>query len=622
MEPERNNNPKRKVAPFIKKLFLIVNEIRHHHIISYCTHAGIKVHDMGLLETQVLPEYFSHNNYRSFTRQLSAYSFFKTKFDDDDGWVWANNHFVQGRPELLPKIIRRKQKQCDDERLQPPKGSKLLQCVAQAIPNIIIPSSSQISQQQETAAVDGDVVDDELLQKDDRLTPLSARFAVPNKQLLLLDDDHQQQHHRQQVSSSVSTTASSRPFSELLRSASYYDQSYGDDDDRFEHDVHRANKRTRILPVTNDDEEESTRGDDATIFTPKDHRSSISCWGPHHFTSSIIMNTTAAKPTVQRRIGSIFADSDDEDSSSTRPASSIGGWKNNSSVSSAPVAEFSFLKPVPQRGAMEYMSETAYRQVPNDDDDVDELDNYSSGKSQKRKYKESCNMSTLAQFALLNGNNGILPTLTFPSPVPPSPAPKNEPRISFDSSFMSPNLKLPGTTGAALVSPTSSFSSSSSATPSATPQQKRSNNVDQDLYTQIQNSNNIVYRSSHFFGSEEVDEEESDRNDEKQQGEGELLANFIFHHQQSSSTAMMKGDSPSSKIKDEYGSTVITNLSAFDDSFNDFFSDDGENSKTQDGTQTEDINYNICFGDSIRHCGGRVILATEFEDDESTISYV
>lgn len=75
------------------------------------------IQNVQVLSSKVLPQYFKHDRFTSFVRQLNFYSFRKEKHDvvrvadcnDDDGkrWHFRHEYFIRGKPELLTKIVRR-----------------------------------------------------------------------------------------------------------------------------------------------------------------------------------------------------------------------------------------------------------------------------------------------------------------------------------------------------------------------------------------------------------------------------------------------------------------------------------------------------------------------------------
>lgn len=75
------------------------------------------VKDVQVLSTKFLPQYFKHNQFSSFARQLNFYGFQKEKDDcvrvadcetgDERRWHFSHEHFLRGKPERLSKIIRK-----------------------------------------------------------------------------------------------------------------------------------------------------------------------------------------------------------------------------------------------------------------------------------------------------------------------------------------------------------------------------------------------------------------------------------------------------------------------------------------------------------------------------------
>ena len=106
---DKTNN---KVAPFLSKLSTLVTSMPTE--VGGWTDDGLSflVND-ELASRTVLPQYFSHTNFRSFCRQLSCYGFRKTRrrklsqANGQSGWSeFQHALFQRDRPELLCLIRR------------------------------------------------------------------------------------------------------------------------------------------------------------------------------------------------------------------------------------------------------------------------------------------------------------------------------------------------------------------------------------------------------------------------------------------------------------------------------------------------------------------------------------
>ncbi|KAG5528796.1 hypothetical protein RHGRI_029452 [Rhododendron griersonianum] len=93
-------------APFLSKTYELVEDGSSDEVISWneegTTFVVWKTADFA---RDLLPNYFKHNNFSSFVRQLNTYGFRKTV---PDKWEFANENFKRGQKELLTQIRRRK----------------------------------------------------------------------------------------------------------------------------------------------------------------------------------------------------------------------------------------------------------------------------------------------------------------------------------------------------------------------------------------------------------------------------------------------------------------------------------------------------------------------------------
>lgn len=93
-------------APFLTKTYDLVEDPTTDHIVSWGqSHTTFIVWRPSEFATHILPNYFKHNNFSSFVRQLNTYGFKKIVAER---WEFGNENFKKGERKLLLEIQRRK----------------------------------------------------------------------------------------------------------------------------------------------------------------------------------------------------------------------------------------------------------------------------------------------------------------------------------------------------------------------------------------------------------------------------------------------------------------------------------------------------------------------------------
>ena len=96
-------------AKFPEKLHQMLEEIRQkgdESIVSWLPHGrAFRVHKKQQFVETILPTFFGHSNYTSFTRQLNLYSFHRIKAGEDKG-AYHHELFLRSHPYRSHKMVR------------------------------------------------------------------------------------------------------------------------------------------------------------------------------------------------------------------------------------------------------------------------------------------------------------------------------------------------------------------------------------------------------------------------------------------------------------------------------------------------------------------------------------
>eukprot|EP00160_Parvularia_atlantis_P014980 Unigene4053_Nuclearia_a/m.12315 Unigene4053_Nuclearia_a/g.12315 ORF Unigene4053_Nuclearia_a/g.12315 Unigene4053_Nuclearia_a/m.12315 type:complete len:300 (+) Unigene4053_Nuclearia_a:3-902(+) len=102
------------VAAFVQKLYNMIEEEKHNDIIHWTPNGSFLVTSPDLFAKEVLPQYFKHNNFASFVRQLNMYGFHKINDfvntnpgSDVQSWEFSHPSFRKGKREMLSDIKRK-----------------------------------------------------------------------------------------------------------------------------------------------------------------------------------------------------------------------------------------------------------------------------------------------------------------------------------------------------------------------------------------------------------------------------------------------------------------------------------------------------------------------------------
>ncbi|KAL7332841.1 Flocculation suppression protein [Mucor circinelloides] len=115
---ENEGGTVRTQAAFVNKLYKMLEDISIQNLISWSDRGDLfSVSNPTAFSKSVLPQYFKHNNWQSFVRQLNMYGFHKVNdmihsnlTSDNQTWEFKHPHFKRGAVEDLQNIKRKSTK--------------------------------------------------------------------------------------------------------------------------------------------------------------------------------------------------------------------------------------------------------------------------------------------------------------------------------------------------------------------------------------------------------------------------------------------------------------------------------------------------------------------------------
>lgn len=98
-------------TPFVRKTYQLVTDTNTNKIVSWSGNGKtFRIWQSQKFQSEILPQYFKHNNLCSFVRQLNTYGFRKISAPESDSNELEFYHpcFINGSKHLLSQITRKK----------------------------------------------------------------------------------------------------------------------------------------------------------------------------------------------------------------------------------------------------------------------------------------------------------------------------------------------------------------------------------------------------------------------------------------------------------------------------------------------------------------------------------
>jgi len=197
----------RGTTPFVRKTWELLCDEELESIVSWSRNGEtFAILDSDTFSTQVLPQYFKHNNLCSFVRQLNTYGFKKVTTRDSKELEFKHKLFHRDHEELLPHIVRR----TGHAKLFGEEGHRQEELLHQ-----LVETNKQLVRRMTEMEEQREVLEGALLSMRQELGE-TRQLVLQMDSALGWKNHHHGHHHQQQPDYSTTPVHSSRPRGHII----------------------------------------------------------------------------------------------------------------------------------------------------------------------------------------------------------------------------------------------------------------------------------------------------------------------------------------------------------------------------------------------------------------------